>query len=151
MTHPTRACQLLLASSALLMLPMLAGCGGSYSAATPATTAAATTPVASTTTSSSTAGSSSSRVTAAESEYKIVLSSTTLKPGTYTFVAVNKGTIPHTLAISGPGVPGTQTAGTIAPGASQTLTVALTKGTYDVHCTVSGHKALGMDTKVTVQ
>jgi uncharacterized cupredoxin-like copper-binding protein len=98
-----------------------------------------------------TAAQSSSRVTATESEYKIVLSRTSVKAGTYTFVAVNKGKIAHSLAVNGPGVAHKRIAGTIAPGSSKTITVTLRKGSYDVYCPVDGHKALGMDRKLTVQ
>ena len=90
------------------------------------------------------------RVTATESEYKIVLSQTSLTAGTYIFVAVNKGKIVHSLAVNGPGVARKRT-GTIAPGTSKTLTVTLRKGSYDIYCPVDGHKALGMDRKVTVR
>ncbi len=143
MRHSTRKYRWLLPAFASLCVTMLAACGGASYSSTPKVAAkpAAGTPPAT----------SSSRVTATETEYKIVLSSATLKPGSYTFVAINKGSIPHSLAINGPGVSNKQIAGTIAPGASGTLTVILQKGSYDVYCPVSGHKALGMDTKVTVQ
>ncbi len=91
------------------------------------------------------------RVTATESEYKIGLSQTSVKAGTYVFVAVNKGKIAHSLALNGPGVSHKRIAGTIAPGSSKTITVSLRKGTYDVYCPVDGHKALGMDQKLTVR
>lgn len=129
-----------LALGSLLLAVLLSACGGGSSTASTTTTSTA----------SATPGASSHRVTAIESEYKIVLSTSALKPGSSTFVTVNKGTIGHALAINGPGVASKQTS-TISPGASQTLTVTLSKGTYDVYCPISGHKALGMDTKVTVQ
>jgi hypothetical protein len=44
------------------------------------------------------------RVTVTEVEYKLTLSRTHLMPGTVTLVAVNKGKIAHSLAISGPGL-----------------------------------------------
>jgi plastocyanin len=103
--------------------------------------------------SSSTAAStvmSSSRVTATESEYKIVLSRPSMKPGTYSFVAVNKGKIAHSLAVNGPGIAHKRIAGIIPPGSSRTLTVTLRKGSYDIYCPVDGHKALGMDRKLIV-
>ena len=90
------------------------------------------------------------RVTATETEYKIVLSQTTLSPGTYTFVAMNKGHIGHSLEIDGPGVSDKRIGGTIPPGSSKTLTVTLGKGTYEVYCPVDSHKKLGMDTHVMV-
>ncbi len=38
----------------------------------------------------------------------------------------------------------------IAPGESESVTVTLQAGTYDVYCGVPGHKAQGMDVKITV-
>ena len=78
-----------------------------------------------------------------------MLSSSTVKPGTYSIKAVNNGSIVHALEINGPGVSGKQTP-TISPGQSSVLTVKLVAGTYDVFCPLPGHKALGMDTKLTV-
>ena len=39
---------------------------------------------------------------------------------------------------------------TFAAGGSQDLTVTLKNGTYDLFCSVPGHKQLGMDTHLTV-
>jgi uncharacterized cupredoxin-like copper-binding protein len=39
---------------------------------------------------------------------------------------------------------------TIAPGKSATLNVDLKPGTYDVYCSIPGHKQAGMDVKLTV-
>ncbi len=71
-----------------------------------------------------------------------------IKPGTYTFVVTNKGPSSHNLTINGPGV-ANQATPTFAPG-TQNLTVTLQNGTYDLYCSVPGHKALGMDLKLTV-
>ena len=86
MTHLTKRIRRLILASALLAVAMLVASG--YSSRS----AAGTTAI------------SASRVTATESEYKIVLSRTSLKAGTYTFDAVNKGKIAHSLAVNGPGV-----------------------------------------------
>jgi uncharacterized cupredoxin-like copper-binding protein len=88
-------------------------------------------------------------VTADESEYKIVLSTSTVAPGTYKLEAANKGSITHALEIDGPGISGMKT-GDISPGSSATLTVKLAKGSYDIYCPLPGHKALGMDTTLNV-
>ena len=135
MMRLTRKIRRLTLASTLLLATILIGGGSGYSSRSAAGTTAMT----------------SSRVTATESEYKIVLSQTSLKAGTYTFVAINKGKIAHSLAVNGPGVANKRIAGTIRPGSSKTLTVTLRKGIYDVYCPVTGHKALGMDRKVTVQ
>src|SRR5579871_508807 len=125
----------------------LAACGGSGygGSSSPPTTAATTTSSGA----GATGGASGHQLTAGESEYKIVLSSSTVTPGTYRIEAVNSGSIDHALEIDGPGVSGKQT-GTISPGSSSVLTVKLQQGTYDVFCPLPGHKALGMDTKLTV-
>jgi uncharacterized cupredoxin-like copper-binding protein len=89
-------------------------------------------------------------VTATETEYAIRLSSTHLKPGRTTFVAVNKGHVGHSLEIDGPGVSDRRIAGTISPGSSKRLTVMLKSGSYELYCPIDGHKALGMDTHISV-
>ena len=78
-----------------------------------------------------------------------VASTGSLAPGTYTFHVTNNGPSSHNLTINGPGVSDKATP-TFAAGGSQDLTVTLTKGTYDLFCSVPGHKQLGMDTNLTV-
>jgi plastocyanin len=89
-------------------------------------------------------------VTATETEFHIALSTMTFHPGTYKFVAVDKGSASHNLVISGPGVNQAKTADLISPGESESVTVTLQKGTYDIYCGVPGHKAMGMDVHITV-
>lgn len=84
------------------------------------------------------------RVTAVETEYKIVLSQTSFSPGTYTFVAMNQGHVGHSLEIDGPGVSDMRIPGTIPPGSSKQVTVTLQKGSYEVYCPIDSHKKLGM-------
>lgn len=92
--------------------------------------------------------SNAQQVTVHEIEFKIQLPKTTFAPGTYTFNVNNAGKVPHNLFISGPGVKkGTSN---ISPGSSASLTVDLQKGQYDFYCSIPGHKAAGMDQKVTV-
>jgi uncharacterized cupredoxin-like copper-binding protein len=88
------------------------------------------------------------KVDVSESEWKIVLPKTTLSAGKYEFDVSNKGKFPHDLTIKGPGV----SAATPAFNAGQTakLNVTLKSGTYDFYCSIPGHKAAGMDQKVTV-
>jgi uncharacterized cupredoxin-like copper-binding protein len=130
---------LVVTALALTASALLAACGGGKSSKSNGSTAASVAAPAP----------GSHRLTATESEYKIVLSSTSMPAGKYAIDAVNKGTIDHALAVNGPGTAGTQTS-TISPGASQTVNVTLSKGTYDLYCPVPGHKALGMDVKLTV-
>jgi Copper binding proteins, plastocyanin/azurin family len=90
------------------------------------------------------------KVTATETEFHIALSASTFSPGKYTFTAVNKGQLDHSLVINGPGVNKIQTQGLVAPGQSGSVTVTLSKGTYDIYCGVPGHKQEGMDVHIKV-
>ena len=95
------------------------------------------------------ASSKTTNVKAVETEFHIALSKKTFKPGTYTFVAENKGTITHALAITGPGLHNAATAD-IAPGKSANLKVTFKDGKYDIFCPVPGHKMLGMNVNIVV-
>jgi plastocyanin len=88
-------------------------------------------------------------VKVSEKEFKITLTQATLAPGAYEFDVSNDGKIQHDLTIDGPGVAGQKTP-LIDAGKQATLKVALKSGTYDFYCSVPGHKAAGMDLKVTV-
>jgi uncharacterized cupredoxin-like copper-binding protein len=112
----------------------------------PTTTASTTTAPATSTTKAPAAPKS---VPVSESEFKIDLPSTTLAPGTYTFHLTNEGHIGHDLAFNGPGVDNEKTP-VIGPGKTADLTVTLKSGSYDVYCSVPGHKAAGMDATVKV-
>lgn len=100
--------------------------------------------------SSSASAGGGTKVTATLTEFHIALSMSSFKPGTYTFDAVNSGSVPHSLEINGPGVSDQSVSGDISPGSSGTLTVTLQDGTYDVFCPVDGHKSMGMDMTITV-
>jgi uncharacterized cupredoxin-like copper-binding protein len=93
--------------------------------------------------------SGATKVKAVETDFHIALSKHTFKPGSYTFVAVNKGQTTHALMISGPGIPMAMTKD-LSPGQSAKLTVTLKKGAYDIDCPIPGHKALGMNVNITV-
>lgn len=87
---------------------------------------------------------------AVESEWKIQLPATgTLTGGAFTFHVVNMGKMPHNLTVEGPGVANAHTP-LLKPGASADLRVTLETGSYDVYCSVPGHKQLGMDAKLSV-
>lgn len=92
---------------------------------------------------------SGTTVTATETEFKIALSQTSLKPGSYTFQARNAGRFPHALSITGPGV-SKQSTNTLQPGQTGNVTVALQPGDYTVFCPVDGHRARGMLTHISV-
>jgi uncharacterized cupredoxin-like copper-binding protein len=122
-------------------------------ASTTETTAAAGTTSQTTTTTktgTTTKTSTTSKVVqASEVEFKIKLPQTSVPAGSYTFEVHNDGKVPHDLVVKGGGVnKGTPT---IDPGKSSSLKVDLKPGTYDVYCSIPGHKQLGMDLTLTVQ
>ena len=83
-----------------------------------------------------------------ETEFKIALPKNTLAAGSYAFEVANDGKIEHDLVVQGNGVD--EKTPTIQPGSSATLNVDLKPGTYDVYCSIPGHKQAGMDVKLTV-
>jgi|KBSSwiStaDraftv2_1062776.scaffolds.fasta_scaffold1163440_2 plastocyanin len=83
-------------------------------------------------------------------DFSIAVASTgSLAPGTYTFHVTNNGPSSHNLTINGPGVSDKATP-TFAAGGSMDLTATLENGSYELFCSVPGHKQLGMDTHLTV-
>jgi uncharacterized cupredoxin-like copper-binding protein len=82
-----------------------------------------------------------------ESEWKIQVAATgTLKAGTYTLVVKNAGQIPHDVAIQGT----PDKTPLIKPGGTARLKVALKAGQVTLYCSVTGHRALGMVTQLSV-
>ncbi|HZW43777.1 MAG TPA: plastocyanin/azurin family copper-binding protein [Dermatophilaceae bacterium] len=84
-----------------------------------------------------------------ENEFSITLDKATFTPGDYTFAIQNQGSFPHNLIIEGPGVDSKKSP-TLGAGESGSLTVGLQKGSYELTCSVPGHKDKGMDIKITV-
>src|SRR2546430_14028119 len=84
------------------------------------------------------------------SEWNVVLSQASVAAGPVTFVITNAGSIPHGFEVEGQGIE--KEIETIQPGASDTLTLTLKAGSYDVYCPVGedSHKKLGMDTHLKV-
>lgn len=123
---------------------VLAGCGAASSAGT---TSVPTLPPATTQLPGS--GQTGNTIQVMESEFKIQLSATSVRAGTYSFVAHNIGSDTHALSVNGPGV-ANRTTGQILPSDSKSLTVTLKRGSYDVYCPVANHKMLGMDVHLTV-
>jgi plastocyanin len=68
--------------------------------------------------------------------------------GTYTFRAVNDGSVEHALEIEGQGLE--DETETIAAGESAEVTVELGEGTYELYCPVGNHKDQGMVGRVVV-
>lgn len=74
----------------------------------------------------------------------------TLTPGTYTFEGVNDGTIQHALALEGEGISAATPDAAYDPGVTQSFTVELAPGTYELFCPIPGHKEAGMVATITV-
>lgn len=124
----------------------LTACGGSDTAVSTTSSSAAAPSSAS---GSPSASASGTPVAVTETEFTIAMPKTDLAAGTYTFTVSNKGKFPHNLTIEGPGVD-SKTSPTLGAGESGSLTVALQKGSYELSCSVPGHKDRGMDIKITV-
>ena len=121
----------------------LVACGGSNDNNDSSDTGAAST------TAATTGGGGGETVRVSETEYKLDPSDASVKAGEVTFDVTNDGTTLHNLEVDGPG----EEAKTddLQPGSSGTVTVDLSKpGTYEMYCTIDGHRDLGMEGKVTV-
>ena len=89
-------------------------------------------------------------VTATESDFAIALSSSELTAGTYSVTVTNRGKATHSLTIKGPGGVD-MTSDTLQGGKTTTMTVTLQPGKYEVYCPIGNHRAMGMDTTLTVR
>jgi uncharacterized cupredoxin-like copper-binding protein len=97
------------------------------------------------------AGGSEKRIMVGETEYRIELppTATKLAAGTYDFHVVNDGKQVHNFVVDGPGVED-ETTPNLQPGKEADLRVKLTNGTYDVYCSIDGHRQLGMEARLTI-
>lgn len=116
---------------------------------TPATTAEPTSPAKTITQPTTTAAPKprATTVAATETEFKITLAAL-VKAGKVTFQVKNTGKIPHDLRVEGNGVDAKTKL--LSPGASATLATTLKPGTYELTCTVPGHKEAGMKLELKV-
>lgn len=119
--------------------------GETTTAETTSTTAKTSTTQTATT--ATTAAPAAQTVDASETEFKIALASP-VHAGKVTFDVKNDGNIAHDLVIEGNGVKAKTPL--LDGGQSKTLEVDLKPGTYDVYCSVPGHKQAGMDLKLNV-
>ena len=85
-----------------------------------------------------------------ETEFKIVLPSTKLSAGKYTFVVKNTGKLAHDAVFEGPNVSGREGTPLIQPGGTAKVAVTLAKGDYTLYCSVDSHRQAGMVAKITV-
>ena len=83
-------------------------------------------------------------------EWQLEPSALSFAAGSYTFQAANDGTIPHALALAGEGVSAATPDASYPAGETQSFSVELAPGTYEVYCPVPGHKEAGMVGTVTV-
>jgi uncharacterized cupredoxin-like copper-binding protein len=120
----------------------LAACGGDdeTTSASSDTTAAET---------STTASGGGETVSISETEFSLDPSDATVKAGSVTFDVSNDGGTDHNLEIEGNGVE--EVTDTLAPGDTGQLTVDLEPGTYEMYCSIDGHREQGMEGEVTVQ
>ncbi len=128
-----------------------AGMKGSFSvgvAASPTTTVATTTTAQTTTTTPTSTvpvGNGQTTVTVNMFEYRFDLSQTTIPSGQVTFVITNKGSEVHNFSVAGG-----KSGKLLAPGASETYTVALPPNNYTGVCDVPFHVERGMAVAFTV-
>ncbi|HEX7939676.1 MAG TPA: cupredoxin domain-containing protein [Gemmatimonadaceae bacterium] len=89
-------------------------------------------------------------VTAKLTEWMVQLSQSTVRSGAVTFAVTNAGSIPHQFEVEGRGLE--KETALIQPGATDTLTLTLKPGTYEVYCPVGrgSHEMLGMKTHLKV-
>jgi len=123
---------------------VLAGCGSSGGSGGTSPTPTPNSPA----TTASSPAATGTPVTVTEKDFSISLDRKDFPAGTYTFKVTNTGATSHNLTINGPGV-SAQATPTLPPGQSAELTVSLQAGTYELFCSVDGHKDLGMDLSVT--
>jgi plastocyanin len=123
----------------------VAGCGG-----TPAAGGGSSAPQPATSAQSSPAA-AGTQVDVTMKEFSFAIAKQDLTAGTYTFMLNNAGTMPHAMAIKGPGIDPEKQSDTIGGGQQGTLTVTLQPGSYDVWCPVGNHRAQGMETTLTVK
>jgi uncharacterized cupredoxin-like copper-binding protein len=135
----------LLAVGVLAAVPLAAaGCGGSSndnSSSTSSSTAAdANAPV------SGPGGS----LKVGESEFKLNPQNASTQHGAVKIDVSNDGKVTHSLNIDGPNGD-IELGKDLSPGQSGTFTANLPPGTYDWYCPIDGHRAQGMEGKVTVK
>lgn len=85
----------------------------------------------------------------AAKEFSLKVSISRLSTGETVFRLRNAGRIGHDLTIAGPGISKAATP-VIGAGKTAELKVTLAAGTYELYCSVPGHRQAGMDATVVV-
>jgi plastocyanin len=88
-------------------------------------------------------------LTATEADFSISLDEDSLTAGTYDIEVVNNGHATHDLVVEQNGKDVAKS-DTVGPGKSTTLTVTLESGKYVFYCSIGNHRAMGMETTVSV-
>lgn len=82
-------------------------------------------------------------------EWSLILDTVPMNAGAITIVVKNEGKMKHDLVLTGNGV--NAKTKTLEPGETETLTVDLAPGTYNLVCSVPGHSLLGMSSQFTLR
>ena len=129
----------------------LAGCGSSNDKSSSDKTATPTpTPTATATQAASSGGGGENlKLSADASALKFDKSTLSAKAGKVTLTMDNPAGIPHAIAIEGNGVD--VDGKVVQKGGVSTASADLKAGTYDFYCPVGGHRAAGMEGKLTVK
>jgi uncharacterized cupredoxin-like copper-binding protein len=90
-------------------------------------------------------------ISVTESEFKILMDSTSLEPGAYVFQVRNAGGQPHDLHIATPDGRDLASSGQLAAGQSGTFQVVLKPGIYIVYSAGPGQRGRAMEGTLTVQ
>jgi plastocyanin len=135
----------------------LAGCGSSSNStssatSTPATTAStpATTSSTGTTTAPATGAQAIAVAANPEGQFKYMPPTLSAKAGNVTIAFTNLAPVEHNLTVASPSGAVLGATPTFM-GATKTVTVSLTPGTYKFYCTVPGHRQAGMEGTLVVK
>ena len=135
----------LLVIVALLVPLALVACGDDEEE----TTAAPTESAAETTAADETASGSGESIAISETDFALDPADPTTAAGDVTFEVRNDGEFPHNLEVEGNGVE--EVTDTIDPGGSDSLTVSLEPGSYEIYCSIGDHAEQGMTGELTVE
>jgi plastocyanin len=133
----------------VLASALLAGCGGNDNEKAAATATPAATATEAPASGSGGGGATIKVAAPADGSLKFDQSTLSAKAGKVTFDFSNPSSVPHAFSVEGNGVE--ETTDTVTGSDAPALTVDLKPGTYDYYCPVDGHRAAGMEGKLTVK